>query len=80
MDLRLRFGKNLAEERERAGLSQEALAWLAQLDRSEISLLENGHRTPRLDTIVALTRALDLESPAALLGGVMAFAHTPPAG
>jgi hypothetical protein len=34
---------------------------------------------PRLDSIVALTRALDLESPAELLGGVMAFARSPPA-
>jgi transcriptional regulator with XRE-family HTH domain len=78
VDLRRHFGQNLARQRHIAGLSQERLASRAHLDRTAISLLENGKRMPRLDTIVALTRALDLESPEALLDGAMAFAPTPP--
>jgi transcriptional regulator with XRE-family HTH domain len=79
VDLRQHFGDNLRRQRDAAGLSQETLAWRAQLDRTEISLLETGKRMPMLDTIVALTSALELASPSELLDGVMAFAHTPPA-
>jgi transcriptional regulator with XRE-family HTH domain len=60
--LRQQFGDNLKARREGAGLSQELLAELAGLDRTEVSLLERGKRMPRLDTIVALARGLDLAS------------------
>lgn len=54
-----RFGKNLARQRERANLSQESLAVLASLHRTEIGLLERGERCPRIDTVVKLASALD---------------------
>ncbi|HEY0517259.1 MAG TPA: helix-turn-helix transcriptional regulator [Solirubrobacteraceae bacterium] len=78
MDLRKHFGENLRREREAAGLTQEELAHRARLHRTTISLHERGKRMPGLDTIVCLTWALELGSPDELLGGVMAFAHTPP--
>jgi transcriptional regulator with XRE-family HTH domain len=78
VDLRHHFGHNLARRRAVAGFSQEKLASRAHLNRTAISLLENGKRMPRLDTIVALARALDLDSPDALLAGAMAFAPAPP--
>jgi transcriptional regulator with XRE-family HTH domain len=65
--LRTQFGNNLKAQRQRAGLSQERLAELADLDRTEISLLERGQRMPRLDTIVSLTRGLSLRSTEELL-------------
>jgi len=68
--IREQFGLNLRRERDRAGLSQEELADLCDLDRTEISLLERGKRFPRLDTVVRLTRGLKLSSPAALLDGI----------
>jgi transcriptional regulator with XRE-family HTH domain len=68
--LRQQFGDNLREMRERAGLSQERLAQLADLDRTEVSLLERGKRMPRLDTIVALARGLDLRASGDLLHGI----------
>jgi transcriptional regulator with XRE-family HTH domain len=49
------------------GLSQEALAELCDLHRTEISLLERRKRSPRLDTIVNLTRGLQLSSVCDLL-------------
>jgi transcriptional regulator with XRE-family HTH domain len=67
--LRQQFGDNLKVMRERAGLSQERLAQLADLDRTEVSLLERGKRMPRLDTIVALARGLDLAT-GELLNGI----------
>jgi transcriptional regulator with XRE-family HTH domain len=67
---RERFAANLREQRTRAGLSQEALADLCDLHRTEISLLERCKRSPRLETIVILARGLKLRSPGDLLDGI----------
>jgi transcriptional regulator with XRE-family HTH domain len=64
-----RFAENLRRERERVGLSQEALAEACDLHRTEISLLERSKRSPRLETIVILASGLGLE-PGELLDGV----------
>jgi transcriptional regulator with XRE-family HTH domain len=61
------FAQNLRSRREEMGFSQEALADMCDLDRTTISLLERSKRSPRLDTIVTLARALRLASPAELL-------------
>jgi transcriptional regulator with XRE-family HTH domain len=53
-----RFGQNLVRARERAGLSQEALAFRASLHRTEIGHLERGQRLARIDTLVKLMAAL----------------------
>jgi len=53
------FGRVLRALRERAGLSQEALAIRSGLHRTYISILERGKRSPTLDTIAVLARALD---------------------
>jgi transcriptional regulator with XRE-family HTH domain len=43
---------------------------MCDLDRTTISLLERSKRSPMLDTIVAVARALELDSPAELLDGI----------
>jgi transcriptional regulator with XRE-family HTH domain len=53
-----RFAANLRRLREAAGLSQEAVAVRAALHRTQISLLENGGRMPRVHTVVCLAGAL----------------------
>lgn len=68
--LRRQFATNLRNQRERVGMSQEALADACDLHRTEISLLERCKRSPRLETIVVLARALELDSPAVLLDGI----------
>jgi transcriptional regulator with XRE-family HTH domain len=60
MDTGMRFGKNLASQRKRAGMSQEELAERAGLHRTAISLSETGKRNPRLDTMVRLAEALGI--------------------
>ena len=67
---RQQFAANLRRQRDRAGLSQEALAELCDLHRTEISLLERCKRSPRLETIVILARGLGLASPAELLKNI----------
>jgi len=70
MPARELFAKNLRHHRKQLGLSQEALAGLCGLDRTEISLLECSKRSPRLDTVVLIARALELGSAAELLDGI----------
>lgn len=65
----LRFGANLRAARTGAGLSQEALAYEAVVDRAAISVYERGRREPNLRTVLKLARALGL-SPVVLLDGV----------
>jgi transcriptional regulator with XRE-family HTH domain len=71
-----RFGENLVELRGRVGLSQEGAADRAGLHRTHVSMIEAGKRLPRLDTIVKLGGALEVE-PCALLDG-MAWELDPP--
>jgi transcriptional regulator with XRE-family HTH domain len=61
------FAANLRMHRTRLGLSQEALAELCELHRTEISLLERRLRSPRLETLVSLARGLQLSSVCELL-------------
>ncbi|HWX87738.1 MAG: helix-turn-helix transcriptional regulator [Solirubrobacteraceae bacterium] len=68
--VREQFAANLRRHRTRVGLSQEALADVCDLHRTEISLLERCKRSPRLETIVILSRGLELASPAELLDGI----------
>ena len=70
MTTREQFAENLRQQRDRAGLSQEALADVCDLHRTEISLLERSKRSPRLETIVILARGLQLSSPGVLLEGI----------
>jgi transcriptional regulator with XRE-family HTH domain len=65
--VRKQFAFNLRHRREKANLSQEALAEICGLHRTEISLLERCKRSPRLETIVILAHGLDLSSPGELL-------------
>jgi transcriptional regulator with XRE-family HTH domain len=68
--VRKQFAANLRGHRQRAGLSQEALAEACDLHRTEISLLERCKRSPRLETLVILARGLGLSSPGELLDGI----------
>lgn len=54
------FGSVLREFRKAASQTQEALAFDAKLDRTYISLLELGQRSPTLDTMISLAKALNI--------------------
>lgn len=54
------FGKALRGFRKATKSTQDALASEAGLDRTYISLLELGQRSPTLDTLFALCRALNI--------------------
>ncbi len=67
--VRRQLAANLREQRERTGLSQEALADICDLHRTEISLLERCKRSPRLETIVVIARGLEPHPPASYSRG-----------
>jgi transcriptional regulator with XRE-family HTH domain len=64
-----RLGQNVVEFREKRDLTQAVNAERAGLHITEVSLIERGQRIPRLDTIVKLAGALQVE-PCALLTGM----------
>jgi transcriptional regulator with XRE-family HTH domain len=66
--LAARFGENLMRQRRLADVSQEELAVLASLHRTEISQLERGMRIPRIDTVIKLARSLETSVPELLVG------------
>lgn len=59
MDAAVAFGKVLRDLRTKAGLTQEALGFEADLRRTYISILELGQQQPTLTTILKLARALE---------------------
>ncbi|HZE03766.1 MAG TPA: helix-turn-helix transcriptional regulator [Solirubrobacteraceae bacterium] len=66
--LQRRFAENAILLRDQAGLSQAMTAERAGLHITEISLIERSLRMPRLDTIVKLAGALEIEACELLVG------------
>jgi transcriptional regulator with XRE-family HTH domain len=69
-DIAAIFGDNLLRMRRGAGMSQDALALLCGIHRTEISQLERGLRVPRLDTFAKICSSLEVE-PAELMAGIV---------
>ena len=67
MDLLQRFAANVRRLRAKKNLSQKALAERSGVSVSYVSMLERGQRSPPLETIEKLARALGVP-PATLLG------------
>lgn len=63
-----RFSANLRNARARVGISQEELAFRAGIHRTQISLMESGSRLPRLETLLKLEGALELQHGALMEG------------
>jgi transcriptional regulator with XRE-family HTH domain len=65
-DMRQVVARNLRRIRQDRSLTQEELSFRAEVDRSYISLLENGQYAASVDMLAKLAKALNVE-PAALL-------------
>jgi transcriptional regulator with XRE-family HTH domain len=63
------FGEALRRAREAAGMTQEQVGNLCDMDPSAVSRLERGQRNPRLVTVVRLAHAIGVP-PKELLDGV----------
>ena len=69
MTIAEQFAANLKAARQDKGLSRERLARKADLALDTVFKIEHAKRSPRLETIWALARALET-TPAQLLKGV----------
>lgn len=54
----IRIGKNVKRLREKKGITQEKLAFEANLNRAYIGYIERGERNPSTDTLAKLAKAL----------------------
>ncbi len=61
MEIREVFARNLRRSRYSRGLSQEALAHEADMDRTYISSLERGLYSASIDTVAKLAEVLGIE-------------------
>ena len=55
------IGENVRRRREELGIDQEELAHRAGLNRTMISLVENGKKLIRIDTMIKLSRGLGIQ-------------------
>ena len=58
MNIKQKFGKKIRELRLKAGISQEALALSADLDRTYIPSIEKGERNVSITVAEKLAKAL----------------------
>jgi transcriptional regulator with XRE-family HTH domain len=56
------LGKELRRVRLRAGLSQEELAFKADISRNYVSLLERDEKSPTVQTLFRICRALGVRA------------------
>lgn len=61
-DRQREFGRRIRDQRLELGLSQEALALKAGINRTYIGSLESGQRNPSLDNISRLAIALKIDA------------------
>jgi transcriptional regulator with XRE-family HTH domain len=55
-----KIGERIKELRSRVGISQEALAHRADLDRTYVNSVENGKRNISIENIEKIAKALDI--------------------
>jgi transcriptional regulator with XRE-family HTH domain len=68
VELERSYGRNLRRIRKERGFSQEALAFRAEVHRTEVSLLERGKRDPGVNMTLRLAGALGVD-PGTLMAG-----------
>ena len=60
MNIAKQVGRNCAEARKRAGLSQHQLSIRLLIHPNDISRMENRRHCPRLTTLLRVARALEV--------------------
>jgi len=60
MDIKLKVGQRIRELRKKLKLSQEALAYKAEVDRTYMTDVENGRRNVSVEILEKIIGALDV--------------------
>ena len=68
ISLQQAFGRTVRELRKELGLSQEEFGFRTDLHRTYVSLLERGLKSPTLNSIERIARALGMK-PSEVVGG-----------
>lgn len=58
----MNFGKRIAQIRHSRGMTQAELGKLVNVEWATISMYERGERTPSMETIMSLSRALHVSA------------------
>ncbi|MBF0326938.1 MAG: helix-turn-helix transcriptional regulator [Alphaproteobacteria bacterium] len=80
MDVREQFGRILRDLRKAQGLTQEELAFRAEMNVTYLSDIERGRWNPSLAMLVDLARGLGLHPADLLKGLVIEPQDAPPTG
>lgn len=57
---REKLGRKIQKLRESKGYTQEELAYLLDMDRVSVGYIEQGRRSPKLSTLHAISKILDI--------------------
>jgi transcriptional regulator with XRE-family HTH domain len=60
MDIKLKIGQRIKELRKLLELSQESLAYKAEVDRTYVTDVENGRRNVSIEILERIIKALDV--------------------
>ncbi len=60
MDIKQKVGSRIKELRNQLGLSQEALAFKAEIDRTYVSDVENGRRNVSVEILEKIIKSLEV--------------------
>lgn len=60
MDIKLKIGQRIKELRKVLELSQESLAYKAEVDRTYVTDVENGRRNVSVEILERIIKALDV--------------------
>lgn len=60
MDIKLKIGQRIKELRKGLELSQESLAYKAEVDRTYVTDVENGRRNVSVEILERIINALDI--------------------
>ena len=60
MDIKLAIGQRIKELRKKLELSQESLAYKAEVDRTYVTDVENGRRNVSVEILERIIKALDV--------------------
>jgi transcriptional regulator with XRE-family HTH domain len=60
MDIKLKIGQRIRELRKELEISQEALAYKAEVDRTYVTDVENGRRNVSVEILERIIKALEV--------------------
>lgn len=61
MEMKVKIGLRIKELRNERGLTQEEVAWKAEIDRTFMNHVENGRRNVSIESLEKIASGLDID-------------------